>query len=106
MNGNGKSGPQPGEGSERGEVREHQFEVLNQCPELVGHPRAIDLTSLLPMVIWVEWPPVRRKQFTNSPLCSAEIFYRTTSGARRTAHDITGKYHGAFVCEHMGRLIE
>jgi hypothetical protein len=101
---NGKAGPHPLLQSQRGEVREVQFEVQRFCPD--AYAEAVDRRPVhFPFAVWVYWPPETRK---DHPCGETQIVYRLSPRGRQQLQALFGYSvnRGASACEHMGRIIE
>jgi len=91
--------------SRRGEPREVQFVIERDCPVSVAVHSPGKL-RLIGLCIWVKWPPEEPwdKRKWN---CTSRRF-RVTDASRAEVLRLAGLVPpaDAYVCEHMGRVIE
>lgn len=88
-----------------GERREVQFVIERPCSQLEQRLNAAPFPgSRLPFCVWVYWPP--EEPIQNG--CDSKVAYCLTDRSYREflAHIGSKRSRGAYVCEHMGRVIE
>jgi len=90
-----------------GQQRQVQFVIERDCPQS-RRKTAVKPPWLIDECIWVEWPPQEAWDRSSWP-CELPLRFRVTDASfaecvRKLGKNPRQSY--AYVCEHMGRIIE